>query len=90
MDHQPQRLPALARCHGIVTGLSAVLTVIFALAGTWLCAPLALVCLTSGYLWGMQLTYEPDSGSVACRRCRAGCVGCRERIDAPARRRPRP
>ena len=72
---------ARARTYAILTGATGLTAILAALAGLWLCAPIALAFAGFAYAWYHRVAYVPDPS--ACTGCAAGCVGCRERIDSP-------
>lgn len=66
-----------------------------ALLGTWALAegsplsiPLGVAFLVAIFAWSLSRRDSAPrpsaSGDLVCAGCVSGCVGCRERIDAPA------
>jgi hypothetical protein len=74
---------SLRRLLASLTVASGVLVVLTLGVAPLLGAPLAVLFVLSAFGWNLvRADPAPRSASGVCAGCVAGCVGCRERIDA--------
>lgn len=66
----------------LTLGLGA-LTICAFFVLSWTAAPLALLFVVAAFVWSLSRVLDPaPAGTSGCTGCAAGCVRCRERIDA--------
>ena len=71
------------RLLGPATAASGVLALVALANSSLLGAPLAVVFVVAAFLWSLSRADGPPRPRPAdCDGCAAGCVRCRERIDA--------